>query len=289
MSVTINELLAMELADPTHIWGPTICTHNLVMIYGPTGIGKTYVCMKLAHTIAAGGKWLAWDVERPRRVLYVDGELGLAAVKRRYRAIQSESFYSPLGSYFRVLSRDHCGARMWNISSPKEQKLYNAEIDDAEVIIFDNLLSCSFPIDGRDDDVKQWDRIVPWFHALRSSGRTVIMVHHTGKSGQQLGTSVKENWLDTNIELRACPPRAVAGTEFEMHFRKTRDVKRSDAQSMHVEYIQGDDGVSRWYWETLLEDRRSKVASLKNKGLTKREVAAQLGMSFSEVETEWRD
>lgn len=289
MSININELLAMDLPDPSHIWGPTICTHNLVMIYGPTGIGKTYVCMKLAHTIAAGGKWLAWHVDSPRRVLYVDGELGLSAIKRRYRAIQAESFYSPRGAYFRVLSRDHCGARMWNISSPKEQKLYNAEIDDAEVIIFDNLLSCSFPIDGRDDDVRQWDRIVPWFHALRASGRTVIVVHHTGKSGTQLGTSTKENWLDTNIELRAGSRRSVAGTEFEMHFRKTRDVKRSDAQPMHVEYLQDGDGVSRWFWSPLSDERRSKVTSLKQQGMTKREVAQQLGMSFSEVEVEWRD
>lgn len=283
-----NELLDLDTVDPTPIWGPAVCTHNLVMIYGGTGIGKTYVCMKLAHTIASGGVWLQWGVTSPKRVLYVDGELGLAAIKRRFKAIQAEAAYSPRGDYFKVLSKDHCGPRLWNIADPADQKKYNEAIGNSEVIFFDNLLSCVFPMHSRDDDVRQWERILPWFHALRDSGRTIIVVHHTGKSGTQLGTSVKENWLDTNIELRLPDSqRSVRGTEFEWRFKKTRDVKRSDAQNMLVTYAEDDDGVSRWTWLPLNSCQTDVVQDLKAQGKSRREVAKQTGLSFKAINDRW--
>jgi hypothetical protein len=141
---------------------------------------------------------------------------------------------------------------------------------------------------SRDDDVKQWERILPWFHALRDTGRTVIVVHHTGKSGAQLGTSVKENWLDTNIELRLpLSSRPVRGTEFEWRFKKTRDVKRSDAQNMLVTYAEDEDGVSRWMWSPLNNAQTDVVRDLKAQGATRREVAKQTGLSFKEVNDAW--
>jgi hypothetical protein len=221
-------------------------------------------------------------------VLYVDGELGLAAIKRRFKAIQAEAAHSPRGDFFRVLSKDHCGPRLWNISDPADQKKYNEAIGNSDVVIFDNLLSCVFPMHSRDDDVRQWERILPWFHALRDTGRTVIVVHHTGKSGAQLGTSVKENWLDTNIELRLpLSSRPVRGTEFEWRFKKTRDVKRSDAQNMLVTYAEDDDQVSRWMWSPLNGAQTDVVRDLKAQGATRRDVARQTGLSYKEINDAW--
>ena len=177
---------------------------------------------------------------------------------------------------------------MWNISDPADQKRYNAAIEFSEVIVVDNLLGCMFPINQRDDDVKQWERVMPWLFALRDSGRLVVIVHHTGKNGTQLGTSIKENFVDTSIELRAPGvQRPVRGTEFEWIWKKTRDVKRSDAQNMHVEYTEGDDGISRWMWSPLTDNRTGQVKDLKGQGLTKREVARSLGMTFREVDLAW--
>lgn len=288
VSLNANQLLDFDGAEPSPIWGPTVCSHNLVMVVGPTGIGKTFVLMKLAHTIAASGKFLAWHVPKPKRVLYVDGELGLVGIKRRFRAVQAEAPFSPQGDYFRVLTKDQTGGRLWNISNSEDQRRYNAEIGDADVVIFDNLLSCNFPLDGRDDEVKQWHRIMPWFFALRDTGRTVIVVHHTGKSGDQLGTSIKENWLDTSIELKAPEIyRPIPGTEFTLRFRKTRDVKRCDAPAMHIEYLTGEDGIGRWTWTPLEDNRRSQVETLKTEGMNKREVARALSLSYREVSGLW--
>ena len=288
LALNVNELLDLETVDPSPIWGPAICTHNIVIIYGDTGVGKTYVCMKLAHTIASTGVWLQYGVTQARKILYIDGELGLSALRRRYKATQASSALSPKGEYFRVLSKDHCGPRLWNIADPKDQLKYNQVIGDAEVIIFDNLLSCTFPLHGRDDEVAQWQRILPWLHALRDSGRTVILVHHTGKSGDQIGSSVKTNWADTIVALKSPEVyRPINGTEFTWHWKKTRDVKRRDAMPMHVEFLEGEDGVSSWFWRPLEENRTESVQVMKQQGASKRDVAKALGLSYREVNTAW--
>jgi hypothetical protein len=180
---------------------------------------------------------------------------------------------------------------MWNLSNPIDQRKYLDIIGDSEVVFIDNILGCVYPTHSRDDDVSQWNRIIPWLHNLRASGKTIILLHHTGKSGQQLGTSIKEAWLDTNIELRIPQPlRLVRGLELELHYRKTRDVLRSDAAPMHVEYVQDtDSGVSRWYWKPLESAQQNTINDLKSKGMGKREVARVLGLSFREVELNWED
>lgn len=283
-----NELVDLDAPEFCVVWGPAFCLYNLVMLYGPTGIGKTYTLMKLAHTMASGGVWLQWAVTNPVRVLYVNTELPMGSIKRRFLQIQAEAAYSPRGDHFMVLSREHCGGRMWNISSPADQTKYNEAIGDSQVIVIDNLLGSMFPLHGRDDDVAQWERVMPWLFALRDSGRMVIVVHHTGKNGTQLGTSIKENFVDTSVELRApMVQRPIRGTEFDWIWKKTRDVKRSDAQPMHVEYAEQMDGVSRWTWEPLNNSTQNSIRELRSKGQSKREVARALGISFRDVELAW--
>jgi RecA-family ATPase len=287
-AITVNELLSMETREAAQIWGPAICEFNIAMVFGDTGLGKSRLSYGMAYVMAAGGKLLAWEVSRPRKVLLVDTELTLNAIQRRIRSYAKSHPYSPKGENLRVLTREQCGERMWNISDPADQKKYNREIADADVIIFDNLLGCMFPMNSRDDEVSQWERVARWLYALRETGRTVIIVHHTGKSGDYLGSSVKTTLLDTNIELR--PPairRPVQGTEFELHFRKTRDVKRADALPLHCEYVEDDMGISRWYWRHLETGREAEVSALKAEGASKREVAKALGLSLKEVGEAW--
>lgn len=286
----VNQLFDMAFDQPEQIWGPAICTYNLVMIFGGTGVGKSRFVNKLLWTITGGGVFLQHRCATPRKGLLIEGELGLAATQRRLHSIKAEAPYSPKGDYLRVFSKDHSGGRLPNLSNPEDQKRYNAIIGDADVIVIDNLLSSIFPIDRHDDDVKQWDRIIPWLFSIRDSGRTVILVHHTGKSGLQLGTSIKENWLDTNIQL-VLPevPRAIRGTEFELHYRKTRDVKKSDAQPLHIEYVEDDDGISRWLWRPLNDSRSEQIRSMKAEGLSRREAAKQLGMSYRAISYAWND
>src|SRR5439155_9258639 len=68
-----------------------------------------------------------------------------------------------------------------------------------KVLILDNV-SCLFT--GISEDKKQdWEQVNAWFVRLRHKGITTIIVHHSGKGGQQRGTSAREDPLDTVIQL----------------------------------------------------------------------------------------
>lgn len=288
LSLNYNQVLDTDSPERAEMWGPSITQGNLVMVYAPTGVGKSYWAWAMAYACATGCKFLSYTPPKAYKVLLIEGELGTATTKKRLKMIQAASPLSPRGDYFRVLTKDQTGGTLWNISDPEMQKRYNAQIQDSDLIVIDNLMCAAFLMGKRDDEIAMWNRMAPWLFMLRDSGRTVVMIAHTNKAGLFTGVQTKMNLMDTVIELR--PPdnyRPIAGTEFELHYRKTRDVKRTDALPMHVEFLEGPDGVSRWSWSPLQDSRTQQVQQLKGEGMTKREVAKQLGLTYREVSFAW--
>lgn len=288
LSINANELQDIETPDRHQMWGPPITEGNLVTVYASTGVGKTYAVLAMVHGMSTGTKFLRYTPSKKYKVLYIEGELGTATMKKRYNMIQAASPLSPRGDYFRVLTKDQCGGTLWNISDPEMQKRYNAQIGDADVIVIDNLMCAAFLMDKRDDEIAMWNRLAPWLFMLRDTGRTVIMIAHTNKAGVFAGVQTKMNLMDTVIELK--PPevhRPIAGTEFDLYFRKTRDVKKIDAAPMHVEYLEGPDGISRWSWSPLEDNQYATIRQMKEEGMTRRQAAKQLGMSYREIQYAW--
>jgi putative DNA primase/helicase len=287
----INEILDLDTLAQQEYWGRILTSSQIMMVYAPTGVGKSFFVWSLLLALATGSRFLNQNCPKPVKVLLAEGEMGLAYTKKRLGKLLPSLPYSPRGENFRVLSKDHCGGQLWNISNPEHQKRYNALLENVDVLAIDNLLSSAFPMSAKDNEFAMWERIAPWLFMIRDSGRSVILVHHTNKGGQQqMGASTKMNWLDTAIELR--PPaveRAIAGTEFELRFAKTRDVKKSDAQPISVQFVEDEDGNNHWIWSPIENSQVSEVKEMKAKGMSRREVAKQTGLSFQEVELAWGD
>ncbi len=77
--------LAVPQREP--ILGDWFRQGDLGFIFGARGLGKTWLAMHIARQIAEGGKVGPWKVDRPRRVLYVDGEMPLDAILQRDTAL----------------------------------------------------------------------------------------------------------------------------------------------------------------------------------------------------------
>ena len=67
--------------------------------------------------------------------------------------------------------------------------------EEIELLILDNL--SSLVSSGRENDAESWTCIQEWLLKLRAHSKSVLLIHHSGKSGSQIGTSKREDVLDT--------------------------------------------------------------------------------------------
>ena len=81
---TASEFLQRTYPDPEFLIGP-IQNQNIVLIHGPTGIGKTQLGAAIAKSLGKGESWLHWVVERACRLLFIDAELPPGVLQRRLR------------------------------------------------------------------------------------------------------------------------------------------------------------------------------------------------------------
>jgi len=83
--LTAPELIAADLPERRTILDPILSTKSLALLYGPRGSGKTFLALGIAWAAASGGRFLDWQAARPRRVVYVDGEMAAVDMRERLR------------------------------------------------------------------------------------------------------------------------------------------------------------------------------------------------------------
>jgi putative DNA primase/helicase len=117
--------------------------------------------------------------------------------------------------------------------------------------------------------------------AQRRAGRTVLFIHHAGKSGKQRGTSRKEDILDTVVALRAPSDwSATRGAYFEVHFEKSRGFFGAAAEPFVAE-LKG----STWKVSEIESSVDPEtLMALQSQGLTLREISKRTGLSKSTVQ-----
>lgn len=267
---------------PESLLGTWLRESSLNLVWAITGLCKSHFCMGIAWAVASGGPFLRWTCPRPRKVGLADGEMGRIEVKNRLETLATSQPEQPANEFLKVLTLDHFGTLgMPNLSTPEGQRVYDAEFADRDLIIIDNLITCSFPTDKWDDDVKQWDRIQKWALGHRRNGKALIFVHHAGKSGDQLGTSKRTAIMNTVISLRKARG-SQNGLAAEMHFDKTRSYLGDDAEALYLTYTTTEVG-SFWDWSTLQDHKASEVELRRNMKMKDAEIARELGMSLFEI------
>ena len=71
----IDELIAMEIPEKKALLSPILPESGLMMIHARRGGAKTFLALSIGLAVASGTSLMRWSAPKPRRVLYVDGEM----------------------------------------------------------------------------------------------------------------------------------------------------------------------------------------------------------------------
>jgi hypothetical protein len=119
---------------------------------------------------------------------------------------------------------------------------------------------------------------------MRRAGRSVLFVHHSGKSGAQRGSSKREDTLDVSMALkRPADYQAEEGARFEVHFEKYRNGAGDEAKPIEARLEIDGTGAARWTWRSVEESTFDRVVALATEGLRPAEIATELGINKSNV------
>ena len=271
------EFLKRDFPPRDMLLAPWLPTQGLCMIYGPRGLGKTHVSLNVAYAVATGGEFLGWKAPQPRRVLFIDGEMPGALLQERLAAIVAVNREPDTLDFLKILSADAEPDGLPDLSDTREQAYYEPYLDDADVIVVDNLSTICRGL--RENEADSWGGVQFWALQMRRAGKTVVFIHHSGKSGGQRGTSKKEDVLDTVIALRR--PSGYSqeqGSRFEVHFEKARSVHGEDARPFQAHLVDGT-----WIKSEIVDEEEEEVLRLKAEGRSIRDIAAKIGVSKSAV------
>jgi putative DNA primase/helicase len=146
--------------------------------------------------------------------------------------------------------------------------------------VFDSL---TFLAKGPENEAEFWDPIADWIVSHRRHGRTILFVHHQGRSGKARGTSKREDGIEVSVALKARDDLADDDySAFELVFDKHRGFFGSDAAPRIVRYSLNDDGID-WRYETKQENVKSRVSELLGEGWKQVDIAKELHLTKGRV------
>jgi hypothetical protein len=282
--LTAAEFLQLELPPRQKILAPWLPEKGLVLIYSLRGLGKTLLAMSIAYVIAAGAEFLGWSTSgRPRKVLYIDGEMPAETMQERLAAIVGGfAQQPPADDFFRILISDLCPQGLPDLGTVEGQAWIDQQVGDAEVVFADNI--STLVRSGKENEAEGWLPVQSWALRHRRLGRAVAMLHHAGKGGGQRGTSRREDVLDTVVSLRRPSDYSPdQGARFEVHFEKARGFHGQAAQPFEARY-EVRDGLAVWTRTEMVDAERARVVAALKDGMSIRQAAEALGMHKSKVE-----
>ncbi len=203
-----DEFMNISMPERVHVVRNLIVEKTITIVNGYRGGGKSWFVDVLSNEISWGGQVGPWKVEKPLNCLKVDGEMPLSLLQERMRKMNSGRNVEDKPAKWYIYPESYAyriGLNRANLLEPVWRERISDEIDrmDIGLLVLDNLSSLCPGID--ENDKTPFDAVNRWLLELRFNGVTIIMTHHTGKSGEQRGTSAHEDHVDTALVLDKPP------------------------------------------------------------------------------------
>lgn len=295
-----GDLYHVDLPKGEEVLGPMFRRGYRGLLYAPTGVGKTYFCMKLAHHLSAGFSFLGFSPKRQMKVLYVEAEMLEHQLQDRHRAIYHGA---PVGAQFqpanlKFLSGETLKKKHKRSLHRYDQQKYFLEIcKDFDFVIFDNLFNLTKGGSEAKQEAKTWESVDKFLDELQKLNIATLMVHHTNAAGVMNGTQTKRNDSDVIIRLdKSILFRNEKRFGIEVHFEKVRmdkepgpfyikiDIsKEQEPQNYEHQKLNGSKLIEKAFFKfTELEEEQVRcVNKLSLEGNTEIQIASELGLRMS--------
>jgi hypothetical protein len=226
-SLTAEAWAAKKLPPRDHLMGTLLSTTSRWMVQADTGTGKTLLVMAIAMAVAANRRILHWaSCGRPRRVMYIDGDLPAETCQERVKLMLA--LYGAAGVKFFAynldqLEREGRGFEPFNTTAGRAWLEREIERVKPDLIVFDSVMCLT--IDAMTDD-RSWRPVAELMGWLTGRRIAQIWVHHTGHDPNRgFGTKSREWRLDTVVLLTEANNEGLSaeeGAPVEMRFKKAR-------------------------------------------------------------------
>ena len=285
-ALSMKELFELDIKPPEFLLEPWLRERDLVMVHAMRGVGKTWYGLGLSLAVATGTDFLGAKAGKPQSVLYVDGEMSVGGMKDRLGqlSVGLDPDCEIEDIRLRLLSLDHSSRTRPMYLLDTEEGRYQLEgaIEDASLLVIDNI-STLLPTEN-ENDASNWSIAQNFLLKLRRAGLSVIVIHHSGKGGQQRGTSRREDVLDVVQKLQR-PSNYEDGDDcrIEITYEKARGLRGPAASTIDAQLVSGEHGGLVWTWQAAKVAKEKHGVSLLVEGMRCEDVAKELGVARATV------
>lgn len=266
------------------VLSPILPKQGIGWIYAPAGVGKTFFSLNLAYAIAAGGEFLKYKCPKPRKVLYVDGEMPYNQIHPRLVSIEQQHGSLDFDDNFHIWTQDRLAFPIPKMDDLVGQEIYKKKLLDEgfEVVVFDNLSALSLVDTNKGVEVKP---VMNWLVSLRHAGLTVITVHHAGKGGEYRGASELIDFADFAIQLTNANEEELSENpihvkKIKISYKKNRGFHGEDCLSYEAQFFNG-----KWTHQSIKTSVIDKIRELLLLGMNQRDIAKEIGYSLGQTNT----
>ncbi len=289
----IDEFLRLDFSEREFILSPIIPTQGIVMLYASRGVGKTFLALSMACAIAGGFDILRWKAIKPRKVLYVDGEMAAQSMQERLEGVMqgilADSTAVIPSNNFKILNVTSQKDFSLDLAIREDQQALEKHLDGIDLLVIDNLSTLT---SVKENEADSWLDVQQWLIKLRQRNISTLLVHHAGKGGGQRGTSRKEDILDTVIALKKSSDYTPEkGAKFSVLLEKCRGFSGDKAKPFEASLLGNIEDGFIWSSESLEDLRTASILELGALKLSVRDIAEEVGVSKSTVQRvlqKWR-
>ncbi len=190
------------------IFGRSVQEGRLHLMHSPNGTGKTLFTQVMANILIRGdapdfGEPLSFQPGRIFRIFYIQSEMQAGDVphddmqerqKRLDRLFGKAlpkgmlTFYKPAGDICKLSEQESIVSRLAELDPDGKSQW---------IIVVDNILSVMPSATSKSG----YDKIKPWFEALKALGITIFLIHHDNLENGSYGTSAILNDADSRWHI----------------------------------------------------------------------------------------